>query len=149
MAIRDAEPADVPTIAALIRALAAYEHLEHEVVLDDRELDRELGRWLFGAEPAARVLLACDDDGTVAGMALWFTTFSTFLGRPGIWLEDLFVLPERRGRGHGLALLQDLRSRTTGRVEWAVLDWNRPAIEFYQRLGARPVEGWARYRWAP
>ena len=145
MPIRDAAPADVATIAALIRALAAYERLEHEVVLDDGEL----GRWLFGDGPAARVLLACEDDGTVAGMALWFTTFSTFLGQPGIWLEDLFVLPDHRGRGHGLDLLNALRSRTGGRVEWAVLDWNRPAIDFYERLGARPVAGWTRYRWLP
>jgi GNAT superfamily N-acetyltransferase len=151
MAIRDAGPADLAVVAGLIRALAAYEHLEDEVVFDDAEL----GRWLFGDEPAARVLLAGADpedrgdgeEGAVAGMALWFTTFSTFLGRPGIWLEDLFVLPEHRGRGYGLALLNALRSRTPGRVEWAVLDWNQPAIDFYQRLGARPVDGWTRYRW--
>ena len=94
--------------------------------------------------------LACDDtDGTVVGMALWFPTFSTFLGRPGIWLEDLFVRAEARGNGHGLALLQHLRGLTDGRVEWAVLDWNTPSIEFYERLGARPLEGWTRYRWSP
>ena len=82
------------------------------------------------------------------GFALWYRTFSTFLGRPGIWLEDLFVREEHRSRGYGRALLDALRSRTDGRVEWAVLDWNEPSIEFYQRLGARPVEGWTRYRWA-
>jgi len=145
MTIREATAADLATVADLIRALADYERLADEVVFDDGEL----GRWLFGDQPAARVLLACDDDGSVAGMALWFTTFSTFLGRPGIWLEDLFVLPSHRGRGHGLALLNALRARTDGRVEWAVLDWNQPAIDFYQRLGARPVDGWTRYRWLP
>ncbi|MEA3021002.1 MAG: hypothetical protein QOI47_2526, partial [Actinomycetota bacterium] len=75
-------------------------------------------------------------------------TFSTFLGVPGIWLEDLFVRPHLRGRGFGLGLLQTLRSMTGGRVEWAVLDWNEPSIQFYEALGARPVEGWTRYRWA-
>jgi len=143
MPTRDATAEDLATIAALIRDLAAYERLEDEAVFDEVEL----GRWLFGDAPAARVVLATEADGTVAGMALWFVTFSTFLGRPGIWLEDLFVLPEHRGRGHGMALLADLRTRTDGRVEWDVLDWNTPAIEFYERLGARPVEGWIRYRW--
>jgi GNAT superfamily N-acetyltransferase len=143
--IRDAEPADLRMVADLIRALAAYEQLEHEVAFDETEL----GRWLFGEPPSAHVLLACEDDDIVAGMALWFPTFSTFLGRPGIWLEDLFVLPDQRGRGHGLALLTALRERTAGRVEWAVLDWNQSAIDFYEGLGARPVAGWTRYRWAP
>jgi GNAT superfamily N-acetyltransferase len=92
------------------------------------------------------VLLA-EDDRAIAGLALWFPTFSTFLGRPGIWLEDLFVRPPFRGRGHGLALLQELRSMTDGRVEWAVLDWNEPSIRFYESLGARAVHGWTRYRW--
>jgi len=143
--IRDAIPSDLATIAALIRALAEYEDLTHEVVFDEEEL----GRWLFGPEPAAAVLLATDGDGEVMGMALYHATFSTFLGRPGIWLEDLFVRPEVRGRGHGKALLDALMQRTTGRLEWAVLDWNQPSIDFYRSLGARPVEGWTRYRWVP
>ena len=83
----------------------------------------------------------------MVGLALWYVTFSTFTGRPGIWLEDLFVLPEARARGHGRALLEALMQRTRGRLEWAVLDWNAPAIQFYERLGARPVDGWTRYRW--
>nr|WP_283251170.1 GNAT family N-acetyltransferase [Rhabdothermincola salaria] len=108
----------------------------------------QLDEHLFGPQPAAQVTLACDDThGGVVGMALWFRTFSTFLGRPGIWLEDLFVRPEARGRGHGLALLRHLRSLTDGRVEWSVLDWNTPSIELYEQLGARPLEGWTTYRW--
>jgi len=141
--IRDAVAADLATIAALIRALAEYEDLTHEVVFDDAEL----GRHLFGPTPVAAVLLATDAHDAVVGMALWHATFSTFLGRPGIWLEDLFVRPEARGNGHGRALLEALMQRTPGRLEWAVLDWNRPSIEFYERLGARPVQGWTRYRW--
>jgi GNAT superfamily N-acetyltransferase len=142
--LRDAGRTDLATIAGLIRALGEYEQLTHEVTFDESEL----GRWLFGERPAATVTLATEDDGAVAGMALWYPTFSTFLGVPGTWLEDLFVLPAHRGRGHGRALLDHLRARTPGRVEWAVLDWNEPAIGFYNRLGARPVEGWTRYRWS-
>lgn len=82
-------------------------------------------------------------------MALWFRTFSTWLGTSGIWLEDLFVRPEHRRHGYGLALLERLRTMTEGRVEWTVLDWNAPSIEFYRSLGAEPVEGWTRYRWLP
>jgi GNAT superfamily N-acetyltransferase len=141
--IRDALPTDLATIAGLIRALADYEHLGHEVVFDDDEL----GRWLFGPDAAAHATLAIEGDDEVVGLALWYVTFSTFVGQPGIWLEDLFVLPEARGAGHGRALLEALMQRTPGRLEWAVLDWNQPAIEFYERLGARPVDGWTRYRW--
>ena len=141
--LRDAAPDDLDEICALIRELAAYERLEHEVELDPAEVARHL----FGPDPAAAVTIAESDAGAVAGFALWFRTFSTFLGRPGIWLEDLFVRPEHRGRGHGVALLQDLRARTDGRVEWAVLDWNEPSVAFYRALGAEPVEGWTRYRW--
>jgi len=97
----------------------------------------------------AYVLVAESDEGEVMGFALWYRTFSTFLGRPGIWLEDLFVRPPHRKRGHGLALLNALRERTDDRVEWAVLDWNEPSIRFYDALGARPVPGWTRYRWLP
>ena len=143
MPIRDARPDDLDEICALIRELAIYEKLEHEVVLDVATVAGHL----FGTDPVAHVVMAETDDGTVAGFALWYRTFSTFLGRPGIWLEDLFVRPEHRGAGFGRALLDALRSRTDGRVEWAVLDWNEPSIAFYQRLGARPVEGWTRYRW--
>ncbi len=88
-----------------------------------------------------------DADGVLAGHALWYRTFSTFLGQTGIWLEDIFVRPEHRRQGHATALLQHLREQTDGRLEWEVLEWNQPAMDFYQRLGARPMGGWTRYRW--
>ena len=144
MGIRAATPDDLDEICALIIALAEYENLAHEVVWQPAELETTL----FGEDPVARILLAIDDTtGDTVGMALWFPTFSTFLGKRGIWLEDLFVRPGHRGAGHGLALLQHLRSLTDGRVEWNVLDWNHPSIDFYKELGARPLEGWTRYRW--
>ncbi|MDQ1394886.1 MAG: hypothetical protein QOG64_145 [Acidimicrobiaceae bacterium] len=143
--IRDAAAADLDDICDLIRDLAEYEQLGHEVEFDRDELDRNL----FGDEPVARVLIAESADGAVAGFALWFSTFSTFLGRPGIWLEDLFVRPEFRGQGFGLGLLQHLRTLTEDRIEWNVLDWNEPSIRFYQAIGAEPVAGWTRYRWLP
>lgn len=142
--IRDAVDGDLDEICALIRELAEYERMSDQVVLHEAVVRSHL----FGPDPAARVLMA-EADGEVAGMALWFTTFSTFLGRPGIWLEDLFVRPEHRGKGLGLGLIQALRDRTDGRVEWQVLDWNQPSIEFYDRLGAEPLDGWITYRWDP
>jgi GNAT superfamily N-acetyltransferase len=149
MAIRPAREGDLDDIIGLIRALADFEELADQVQLE-RDAVRD---HLFGPDPVASVTVATDDDGAeadeVVGFALWYRTYSTFLGRPGIWLEDLFVRPEHRGRGHGRALLEDLRSRTDGRVEWAVLDWNRRAIDFYDSLGARPVDGWTIYRWLP
>jgi GNAT superfamily N-acetyltransferase len=144
VAVRDAVPADLPIIASLVRELADYEQLSHEVVFDEAEM----GRWLFGAAPAAHVLVATQGGDEIVGMALYHGTFSTFLGKPGIWLEDLFVRPAARGQGHGRALLEALMARTPGRLEWAVLDWNEAAMGFYRQLGARPVEGWARWRWA-
>ena len=143
MPVRPATPGDLPEIAALIRELAEYESLVHEVVWTEDELAGAL----FGDDPSAHVLVAETDAGEVAGLAIWFRTFSTFLGRSGIWLEDLFVRPGHRGAGHGRALLETLRGLTEGRVEWAVLDWNEPAIGFYRSIGAHPVEGWTRYRW--
>ena len=141
--IRDATADDLATIAELIRALAAYEELEHEIEWDVEQL----GATLFGPDAVPRTLLATEGD-DVVGLAIWFPTYSTFGGRPGIWLEDLFVRPEHRGAGHGRALLQALFDRAgQGRVEWAVLDWNEPSIRFYESLGARPVSGWTRYRW--
>jgi GNAT superfamily N-acetyltransferase len=142
--VRPAAEADLAEICALIRELAEYERMSGDVVLDEAEVSRHL----FGPEPAAKVLIA-EIDGDVAGFALYFTTFSTFLGQPGIWLEDLFVRPQHRGAGLGQALLQELRGRTDGRVEWNVLDWNEPSIRFYESLGARPLEGWITYRWLP
>ena len=145
MPLRPATAADVPQIGALIRELAAFEELSHEVVWTEEALRDAL----FGDDPAAAVLVAETDEGEIAGFALYWTTFSTFLGRRGIWLEDLFVRPAHRGKGFGRALLGALRARTDGRVEWDVLDWNERAIRFYDSLGAAPVEGWTRYRWLP
>ncbi|MEA2829062.1 MAG: hypothetical protein QOG43_3501 [Actinomycetota bacterium] len=149
MPLRDATPDDLDAIAELIRALAGYERLTDEVVWTDEQLRQSL----FGPDAVPRVVLAEVDDpgpGTlaIAGMAIWYRTYSSFLARPGIWLEDLFVRPEHRGRGLGRALLDHLFERADGgRVEWAVLDWNTPSIEFYDSLGAHPVPGWIRYRW--
>jgi GNAT superfamily N-acetyltransferase len=143
--IRAATPDDLPTIARLIRALAEYEKLSDRVVFNEDQL----GRHLFGPRPYAEVLLA-ECDGNVVGFALFFHSFSTFLGRPGIYLEDLFVEPAYRGRGFGKALLIALAKlaaeRGCGRVEWAVLDWNEPSIRFYQSLGAVPNSDWIVYR---
>jgi GNAT superfamily N-acetyltransferase len=143
--IRPANPADVPIIARLIRALAEYEKLSHEVVLREEDLHRHL----FGERRHAEVLLA-EDEGRVVGFALFFHNYSTFLARPGIYLEDLFVLPESRGRGYGKALLSHLArvavERGCGRFEWSVLDWNTPSIEFYESRGAVPQEGWTVFR---
>ena len=144
--IRPAQPSDLDTVVALIGELAEYEHLAHEVVLDRDELAGHL----FGARPYAEVLIAEADDGVAVGFALFFHNFSTFLGRPGIHLEDLFVRPDHRGTGHGIALLRELgriaRDRGCGRIEWNVLDWNEPSIAFYRSLGAQPMEEWLLYR---
>ena len=146
MPIREATPADLPLIAELIRALAEYERLAHAVEFDEAQL----GRYLFGERPYAEVLIAEDAGGEAVGFALFFHNFSTFLGRPGIYLEDLFVRPEERGHGYGKALLVRLAQlaleRGCGRVEWAVLNWNQPSIEFYEALGARPNSDWTVYR---
>jgi GNAT superfamily N-acetyltransferase len=140
--LRAATPDDVPEILNLIRELAEYERAADEVAATEDDLLRHL----FGDQPVAHVLIA-EADSEVAGFALWYPTFSTWVGRPGIWLEDLFVRPQFRKQGLGLALLEELRRLTDGRVEWAVLDWNQPSIDFYESLGAGPVEGWIRYRW--
>jgi GNAT superfamily N-acetyltransferase len=143
--VRPAQPHDVPVILSFIRALAEYEKLSHTVVATE-ELLRE---HLFGPRPAAEALLARIDQREV-GFALYFQTFSTFVGRPGIWLEDLFVLPEARGKGAGRALLGEIariaRRRDCGRLEWSVLDWNTPAIGFYKKLGAVMMDDWTTCR---
>jgi GNAT superfamily N-acetyltransferase len=143
--ILPATPADVPTILALIRELADYEKLSHEVVATE-EL---LARALFGPRPVAECLLA-RADGEGAAFALFFHNFSTFLGRPGLYLEDLFVRPAHRGRGIGAAMLRHLArlavERGCGRMEWSVLDWNKRAIEFYERMGAYGLDEWKTYR---
>jgi GNAT superfamily N-acetyltransferase len=143
--IRAATINDVPTIARLIRDLAEYERLADQVVLDDERLRQHL----FGPRPFAEVLLA-EEAGQVVGFALFFHNYSTFLGRPGIYLEDLFVEPAHRGKGHGKALLIALArlavERGCGRLEWAVLNWNEPSIQFYRSLGAGPMDEWTVYR---
>jgi GNAT superfamily N-acetyltransferase len=143
--IRAGEPADVPLIADLIRQLAKFEKLEDDVVLTEDLLRAGL----FGPRPYAETVIA-EDGGKPVGFALFFHTFSTFLARPGIYLEDLFVLADHRGRGVGRALLAHLArlavQRGCGRLEWAVLNWNQDAIRFYERLGARPNSEWTVYR---
>jgi len=143
--IEPAGPADVPEILELIRGLAVYEKLEHQVVATEEGL-RET---LFGDRPVAEVVFA-RVGGRTAGFALFFHNYSTFLGQPGIYLEDLFVRPEFRGRGCGRALLAHLAAlavtRRCGRLEWAVLDWNEPAIGFYRKLGAQPMDEWTVFR---
>jgi GNAT superfamily N-acetyltransferase len=143
--IREATVEDLEHVAGLIRALADYEEMADEVEWD---LD-QLRTTLFGPDAVPRTLVAVEEaSGAVVGIAIWYRTYSTFQGRPGIWLEDLFVRPEHRGDGYGRALLQALFDRADGgRVEWSVLDWNEPSIRFYDALGARPVAGWTRYRW--
>jgi GNAT superfamily N-acetyltransferase len=145
LSIRPAEPADVAEILLFIRELAEYEKLAHEVVASEEALHEHL----FGARPAAEVLLG-QLDGQPAGFALYFQSFSTFLARPGIYLEDLYVRPAARGHGLGAALLARLAAiaveRGCGRLEWSVLDWNEPAIDFYKRLGAVPMDGWTVHR---
>jgi GNAT superfamily N-acetyltransferase len=143
--IRQATEADVPVILRFIRALAEYEKLSHKVVATEESLRRTL----FGNPRFAEVILGYED-GEPVGFALFFHNYSTFLGRPGIYLEDLFVDPDRRGRGYGKALLAHLarlaRDRDCGRVEWAVLDWNTPSIDFYKSLGAVPLDDWIIFR---
>lgn len=133
--------ADVPDILRLITALAEYEQLTQLV----SATEADLRRWLFGPTPVAEVVIARSDEEAV-GFALFFHNFSTFLGRPGLYLEDLFVVAEWRGRGVGRSLLAHLAAiaveRGCGRMEWSVLDWNEPAIRFYTRLGARPMDEW-------
>ena len=143
--IRDAVPGDVPAIVDFIMKLAVYERLAHEAVATEADLEREL----FGAAPKVFCQLA-EVDGQPAGFALWYYTFSTFQGRHGICLEDLFVNPEARGQGVGKALLADLARRCMreglGRYEWNVLDWNQPSINFYISQGAVFLDDWRRCR---
>lgn len=139
--IRFARNADVPVIHELILHLAEYEKLSHAVTADEAALRAHL----FGARPAAEVLLA-ESSGACIGFALFFHNYSTFVGKPGLYLEDLFVRPEARGRGAGKALMVSLarlaRERGCGRFEWSVLDWNTPSIDFYRAIGAQPLDDW-------
>lgn len=143
--IKKAKVKDVPLILSLIKELAEYEKLTHEVVASEKDLSRNL----FGSKKFAEVLLAYYDN-ELAGMALFFHNYSTFEGKPGIYLEDLYVKPEFRGKGIGKSLLLKLISiankRKCGRVEWAVLDWNQPAIDFYTKLGAESMDSWKIFR---
>ncbi len=143
--IRPGAASDVRLIAGLIRELAKFEKLEDGVTMTEERLATNL----FGARPYAETLIA-EEDGAPVGFALFFHTFSTFLAQPGIYLEDLFVVPEGRGRGIGRALLKEVArlalERGCGRLEWAVLNWNSDAIRFYERLGARPNSEWTVYR---
>lgn len=145
--IRPAQPGDAEAIAALIRELAVYERLEDQA----KATAESLTRHLFGEKPAAEVLIA-EADGRPVGFALYFSTFSTFRGQPGIYLEDIFVQLEYRGRGIGRSLLASVASvavrRGCGRLEWSVLDWNTPAIDFYRSQGAVPMDEWTVFRLA-
>lgn len=145
LSIRPAIAADLPLIASLIRALAEYEKLAHEVRFDEAVLGQKLFGDNGGRGPYAEVLIG-EVDGTPQGFALFFHNFSTFEGKPGIYLEDLFVTPEARGVGLGKALLAELArltiERDCARLEWWVLDWNEPSIGFYKALGAKPMDDW-------
>ncbi|MBD0712380.1 MULTISPECIES: GNAT family N-acetyltransferase [unclassified Streptomyces] len=144
--IRNALPADVPVIHRMIEDLAEYEKALHEV----RATPEHLREALFGARPAAYAHIAENDEGETVGFALWFLNFSTWRGVHGIYLEDLYVRPEARGGGHGKALLTELAricvERGYERLEWSVLNWNKPSIDFYEALGARPQDEWTVYR---
>ncbi len=144
--IRSATPHDVPVILDFIKALADYEKLSDEVTATEEALRSTL----FGEKPVAEVVIGYDESGIAAGFALFFSNYSTFLAKPGMYLEDLFVKPEYRGRGFGKALLVYLarlaQERNCGRLEWSVLDWNTPAIEFYKSLGAKPMDEWTVFR---
>ena len=146
MPLRPAVAADLDTIIELIHALAEYEREPDAVLLDCDELRRHL----FGPRPYAEVIIAETEDGQSAGFALFFHNFSTWAGKPGIHLEDLFVRPELRGQGYGKALLIELArlavERGCARLEWSVLDWNEPSIQFYKALGAEPMDEWTLYR---
>ena len=143
--LRFATETDVPMVLSFIKKLAEYEKLLHEVVADEATLRASL----FGQRRVAEVILAYYHNQPV-GFALFFHNFSTFLGRPGIYVEDIYVDPDLRGKGIGRTMLAYLaqlaRERSCGRLEWAVLDWNEPAINFYQKLGARPNDEWTTYR---
>lgn len=143
--IRPARVEDVPIVLQLIRDLATYERAPDEVVATEEQLINVL----FGERRVAEVLLGFEEESPV-GFAVYFYSFSTWLGRPGLYLEDLFVKPEKRGKGYGRALLVELanvaRDRGCGRMEWAVLNWNEPAIKFYRALGAKPMDEWTVFR---
>jgi len=143
--IRPATPQDVPLILTFLRELATYEKLAHEVVATDADMHAAL----FGERPVVETVIG-SLDGEPVGYALFFPTFSTFLGKPGLYLEDLYVRPAARGFGVGRSLLEHLARLTVergwGRLEWSVLDWNEPSIAFYKRMGAKPMDEWTIFR---
>ena len=143
--IRVASEKDVHTIFSLIMELAEYEKLSNHIKTSEVELKRTL----FGEDRFVEVLIA-EYEGKIAGQAIFFKNFSTFLGKPGLYLEDLYVKPEMRGKGIGKALLDSIisfaKERNYGRVEWSVLDWNEPAINFYKKIGAKPLDDWMIFR---
>ena len=145
--IRTARPADIDSLLQMVHDLAAYERSPESVHIDRDQLHGAL----FGPSPSVFAHVA-EEDGVIVGMAIWFLNFSTWTGRHGIYLEDLFVKPQARGAGHGRALLVTLARLAVeagyGRVEWSVLDWNEPAIGFYRSLGAEPMEEWTTFRLA-
>lgn len=143
--IRSATKKDVPVIFALIKELAEYEKLADQI----KTTEDELRKTLFGKDQFVEILLA-EYDNKIVGQALFLKNFSTFLGKPGIYLEDLYVKPDLRGKGIGKALLDKIisiaKERNYGRVEWSVLDWNEPAIDFYKKIGAKPLDDWTIFR---
>lgn len=145
LVIRRAEKSDIPGILMMIKELAEYEKLLHEVVTTEDQLEKVI----FGEQKFVEVLIA-ELDGTLAGQTIFFQNFSTFVGRPGLYIEDLYVRPELRGKGIGKALLNEViklaKQRNCGRVEWVVLDWNKPAIDFYKSIGAKPLDEWTIFR---
>ena len=145
LSIRPAIESDIPALLSLIKQLAEYEKLSHAVVATENDIRRSL----FGPRPVAEALIG-ESDGKPVAFAVFFHNYSTFLGRPGLYLEDLFVVPECRGTGFGRAMLAHLAKiaieRNCGRFEWSVLDWNEPAIEFYKKLGAVPMNEWTVFR---
>jgi GNAT superfamily N-acetyltransferase len=140
--IRPAVEADVPDLVAMVRELADFENLSDQVSISEEGL----ARTLFGPEAMAQDWVV-EEGGALVGHALWYRTFSTFLGKTGIWLEDIYIRPEHRRQGYASEILTRLRQETEGRLEWEVLEWNVPAMDFYERLGARQMAGWTRYRW--
>jgi GNAT superfamily N-acetyltransferase len=141
LTLRDAVPGDEALVAGFVRALAEYERLAHEAVATEADFRRAL----FGTPPRAQAIIA-EQDGAPVGFALWFYNFSTFAGRPGIYLEDVFVIPDARNRGIGRAIFRHLAARALdegcARLEWSVLDWNAPSIAFYRSMGAVAMDGW-------
>jgi GNAT superfamily N-acetyltransferase len=141
--IRPAVEGDLSELMAMILELAEFENLSDQVECTEEDLQRVL----FGPDAFVKDVVVEVEDGSIAGHALYYRSFSTFLGQPGIWLEDIYVRPDHRRHGYAGELMSFLRQQSDGRLEWEVLDWNMGAVNFYQGLGARPMGGWTKYRW--